>query len=448
MTVPHLFGNESGFIKRNFLDDNFSSISNSVPLVSVLNYGAIADGNPSTGTGTDNSAAFTSAISYANANSLAVYVPSGVYILRSQVSVPSNVRLYGDGMYRTFLIAPNTFNGNGLLIANGAGGPPTIIENLCILGQTSTGAGATSTGINAAANAVILHHIWCGGFLVQFRLSGTDVHATDVWADVSLASGYGFVIDNGGNTLTDFVAFNCYIGVYVASAGYWSTTQPELGVTIINGDIIQCGLSGVTLDTALNTSVTDLKIQAGTATSQFTRDFITINNGSNINIENIACNFGGSVSLSNIGIRQTGSSYNLELSSISIQGAQTGYQINDMPFGSIVGCRARLCGRWGFEILGNSAALLMSNNQSMLNGGGQAGGYGAYRLSNSPSSGAWVISCNSGGDLGASSQYGMVITADSTASSKINLIGNGISGTATKYLLNGTVANITQTANV
>lgn len=416
--------------------------------VSVLDFGAVADGNTSTGAGTDNSAAFQTAVTYAQANSLAVFVPAGAYVLLSQVTVSSNVRLFGAGMYRTFLIAKTAFIGNGLLWAAGAGGPPTIIEHMAILGQTSTGAGVGSTGIRASSNATILHHIWCGGFSTQFRLDGTDQHATDCWADVSLASGVGFAIENVGVHLLDCVTFNCYTGILIDHTGAGPAAEPDVGVTIIGCEIIQAGYSGISMISAINTSVSDTKLHSPATASKFTRDFVTITDGLNITLSNVMGTFGNAVSTTCVGIRQTGQTQGLKVIGCNIMGADYGYQITNTPFGIVSNNAARGCRTWGFRVLGDSAGLSMTGNQSSFNGTTNATDGGGYWLSNSSGSGKWNVTSNSAGDFGVTSKYGFYIDANADASTRIGLGLNAVTNTTTAYTIVGTPANVTQTANI
>ena len=141
--------------------------------VSVLDFGAVANGNLNTGAGTDNSTFFQTAI-----NSLGVggtlFIPAGVYRLSSQINIPSNVTITGAGNYVTILVAPSAFNtASGLVRLNGTGGPPTVIENLCVSGQVG-GAGAASVGINSIANGSILRNLWVSGFKTNVVLGQSD----------------------------------------------------------------------------------------------------------------------------------------------------------------------------------------------------------------------------------------------------------------------------------
>lgn len=417
-------------------------------IVNVKDFGAVADGTLTTAAGTNNTTAFQAAMDYALANGKAVYIPAGVYSLTSQVTVGSGVRVYGDGMYRTYLITSSSFTGNGLIWAAGAGGPPTTIEHLSVLGATSTGAGAGSTGIRASSNAVIMRHLWCGGFTTMYRLDGTDQHATDCWADVALASGVGFTLENGSIHLLDCVTFNCYTGILVNGSLPWATAEPDIGVTIVGCKIIQSGYSGISMTGAINTSVSDTKIHSPTAASKFTRDFITIDGGSNITLKNVQCTFGNDVSTSCVGIRQTGETWNLKVIDCSVIGADYGYSFNNAVALICKGNSARGCRTWGFTIASGSVGAVVTNNQSFFNGTVNTTDGGGFYLTNSSTSGKWVVSSNSAWDFGSTSKYGFYINASSTTSSKINLATNVVTNTATQYYLVGTTSNITQTANL
>lgn len=416
--------------------------------VSVLDFGAVADGNLSTGAGTDNSAAFQAAFDWANSNEKLVYIPAGKYVLRSQVTVASNVRVVGAGMYRTILIAPNTFTGNGLLWATGAGGPPTIMENMALLGQTGTGAGAGSTGIRSSSNATLLHHVWVGGFLTQFRLDGTDCHATDCWADVSLSSGTGFAIENIGISLHQCVTFNCYTGILLNHTGAGPAAEPDGGVTISDCEIIQAGFSGISLVSPQNVVISNVRMHSPTATSKFTRDFITVDGGGIVTISDVQCTFGSATSTSCVGIRQTGETWSLTVKGCTITGADYGYSLANAPYSVISGNTARGCRTWGFRVIDGSPSMVMNGNQSMYNGTSSATDGGGYYLTNGAASYVWSVCGNSAVDGGSQSKYGFNITASATATSTINLSSNIVSLTTNKYNITGTVANVRQTANL
>lgn len=409
-------------------------------------WGTVADGNASTGAGTDNRTAFQAALTYANTVAGMLHTKQGIYAVSDQLTVGTNVRWSGDGMYRTVITTPATFsNSDGLIKANGVGGPPTIIENMAVL---CPGAAGFGVGINAAANAVVLRHIWGGGFYATFLLSGTDNTATDVWADVSTSAGIGFLITNGGNTLTDFHTFNCYQGLFVDASAYWTGTEPDLGLIISNGDIIQSGFSGITLNKALNTIVSNVKIHSPTNVSKFTRDFVTITDGTNITLDNVQGTFSATVSASNIGFRQTGNTDNLKVVNCSATGSLTGMTLSNAVSSTIANNTFRNCAAWGADINGSNLGLVFKGNQASSCGTTNVSGFGGFNFTNAATSRAWIIANNHASDTGTQTQFGFKLTANVTATSKINLIGNAVSNTTTPYSLGGTVANITQTANI
>jgi hypothetical protein len=182
-------------------------------MVSVQDFGAIADGNISTGLGTNNSPMFKAAIDALGAGGC-LYIPSGKYILASQVAVPSDFTITGAGTYQTFLIAPTAFNSDGLLKLNGAGGQPTTISDLCVGGQLG-GAGASSIGINSVANGVFLRNLWLTGFKINVNLGATDNFLLDSVSEVPVASGTGIQITSPDVTVANCVTYDCYVGLLV-----------------------------------------------------------------------------------------------------------------------------------------------------------------------------------------------------------------------------------------
>ena len=156
-------------------------------VVSVKDFGAVADGDFATGAGTDNTAAFQAAINSLTSpgnGGRALYVPAGVYKLVSQITVPSGLSIIGDGMWNSVLFCPNAFaNTGGLVRLNGTGGPPTIISKLGILAQV--GGAFSGYGLVSVANGVFIDTVWVNGFGVGIQLSSSDNFLTNFAAELS-----------------------------------------------------------------------------------------------------------------------------------------------------------------------------------------------------------------------------------------------------------------------
>lgn len=75
---------------------SYSMITGAV--ANILDYGAVADYNTSTGAGTNNAAAIQAAITAVNtAGGGAVYIPAGKYRIDSSLTIPFGVSIFGEG---------------------------------------------------------------------------------------------------------------------------------------------------------------------------------------------------------------------------------------------------------------------------------------------------------------------------------------------------------------
>lgn len=412
--------------------------------VNVLDFGAVADGNLSTGAGTNNSPFFQAALDYCQANQKSLFIPAGNFVLRSQVLVSKSgttlmTRVVGAGMYRTILIGPNTFTGDGLLKCQ-AGGPPTIVEHMAILGQVSTGAGAGSVGLSLSGNANLAQHVWIGGFSTQFVLSGTDCRCIDCWADVSLASGTGFGFSNGSNSLLDCTVFNCYVGINIY--GGWTGLEPDIGIQITNCNLIQCGYSGITItNAAKNVFINNVMMHTPTATSKFSRDFITIDNGcSNIVINEMTGTFGNDQSSSNTGIAINGQPTNITISNCNITGSNIAVDV-DQPLGLVVTGNQFFANKLGgFRMTGGGpAAVSITGNVARANGNSTA--YAAntsfgFWLKHDNSAGSWSVANNSSIDYSGKQYYSFYLEHTNNAY-EIAFTGNSAQSDGVEYSYNG-----------
>lgn len=408
--------------------------------ISVLDFGAVADGNPSSGAGTDNSPFFQAALNFCQTNNKALYVPAGNYVLRSQVTLGNQNRIFGDGMYRTILIAPTSFTGNGLLRLNGAGGPPSLVENMAILGQISGGAGVGSSGLALSANAALAQSVWIGGFSNQFLIQGTDCNCIDCWADVSLSSGTGFAFTNGGNSLLGCTVFNCYVGIDIQ--GGWTGAEPDIGIQITNCNLIQCGFSGITItNAAQNVFINNVMMHSPTAVSKFTRDFVTIDNGcENIMINQLTATFGNAKSDTTIGVIVNGQPTNVSLTNSSIEGCLIGCQMNQ-PLGLVVsGNQFSKNKLGGFRLDGGGPGAIAITGNVALNNGDAASfaantSYGFY-LDHKASAGPWSVTGNSSINF-TSIQYYAFYLNHTNNTYEVAFTGNSAQSDGVNFSYNG-----------
>lgn len=114
-------------------------------IVSVKQYGAVGDGS------TDDTGAIKAAVASApaaGASVLNVYFPSGVYAIRSAITIPSNIRLFGDGessvVYQTK---------TGLNVFQGGGTAGSMASNITVEKLRFRGSGGfqTNYGLNLSS---------------------------------------------------------------------------------------------------------------------------------------------------------------------------------------------------------------------------------------------------------------------------------------------------------
>jgi hypothetical protein len=93
------------------------------PYISALDYGAVADGNLSTGAGTDNTSALTAAVASAIAANKPLLIPAGVYKTLDNISFVG-ARVYGHGVNKTYIMCGDvtkdvvTVGGGGAYLAD------------------------------------------------------------------------------------------------------------------------------------------------------------------------------------------------------------------------------------------------------------------------------------------------------------------------------------------
>jgi hypothetical protein len=101
---------------------SFRNADNLEGIVSVLQFGAVGDYNPATGTGTDDTAAIQAAVNAAQAaNGTTVLMPQGTYKISAPISIVSPVSIIG--MAGATIIAPNFATGSAFQIVPPSGWP-------------------------------------------------------------------------------------------------------------------------------------------------------------------------------------------------------------------------------------------------------------------------------------------------------------------------------------
>tara|TARA_R110000868_G_scaffold362186_1_gene624282 strand:+ start:799 stop:2427 length:1629 start_codon:yes stop_codon:yes gene_type:complete len=412
-------------------------------VVSVLDFGAVADGNAGSGAGTDNTAAFQNAIDFivSNANlSGALFIPAGIYKISSQISVPANVYIYGDGGFQSVLFAPTAFNSDGLVKFNGIGGAPSEIHNVAILGQVG-GTGASSIGLNLAANGSFGFGIWAQGFQTAIQLASSSVFLYDSVIDQNQSNATGLNITSGSTIASNIQIYNNYVGVGV------SAPFGDGPVTLSNIQVVQCPYIGISINTASNVQLDNCSVGSQVGGS-FAFGGIYIANSSNINISNFIGRLTPTQTSGNAGITSVGSS-KISISNSVISNFYRGISIQN---GSEISIDNNICSNnYDIGIYASGAdRVIISSNNCNNNGGGTSnvGIYSDNTAANALHNLVGNICTNLSG--GGPQNTGLYINlANNGASSGFtNIVGNMVRYNNTNQIsLNGLLANINQSGN-
>ena len=205
-------------------------------------YGDVADGNYSTGTGTDNGPIFQKALGTCGLRATQfttapnrLLTLSGVYKVLTPVSVGDNINWLGRGKFATVLYAPTAFaNTAGLIQINGPGSYPTRFSGFAVGGQVG---GAGGVGILSSKNACFMDDLWVTAF----------------------TSNPGIIISSTDNFLSQFSVELCAYGVQVTSSD----------VNITDGTLYQNTLDGIFVGNDSGPGETD----PGRVTIENVRDF-------------------------------------------------------------------------------------------------------------------------------------------------------------------------------
>lgn len=323
--------------------------------VSVLDFGAVADGNLNTGAGTDNTAFFQAAINALGATGV-LFVPAGVYRLSSQITVPSDFTIRGAGNYCTVLVAPAAFNdATGLIKLNGSGGPPTTIEDLAISGQVG-GAGAASVGINSIANGVFLRNLWVSSFKTNVVLGQTDNFLLDSAIEESVAGGTGVSIISPDVTVANCILYHCYVGLAVTSVPFLDGT-----ISISNVRTAACTFMGFNLTSSSNIQLSNCSAGHNNTTA-YTAAGLYMNGCTNVVVTGFIARLGGGPSTTATGI-QVQSCGNIVITGSQITSFLDGINISGTTTGVVVkGNQSTSNGARGIFVSGGDQILISGNH--------------------------------------------------------------------------------------
>jgi hypothetical protein len=156
---------------------SFSMISGA--LVNIIDYGAKGDSNGTPGNGTDNTTAIQAAVTYANANGLSVYLPSGTYRITAPINftgIQAKSDFIGESNFNTVIYADFTSVTSvaALSVAN-TNSPRAYVgfKNFQLLGKST----ANVSGIysNYGSEFTDFQNVWVRNFYNGFVLA-TNYH--------------------------------------------------------------------------------------------------------------------------------------------------------------------------------------------------------------------------------------------------------------------------------
>lgn len=411
-------------------------------VVSVKDFGAVADGNLNLGTGTNNSPMFQAAINALGAGGV-LFVPAGVYLLTSQITVPSDFTIRGAGNYATILVAPAAFNNaTGLIRLNGVGGPPTIIENLAVSGQVG-GAGAASVGIYSVANGVFLRNLWVSAFKTNVILGQTDNFLLDSAVEESVAGGTGVSIVSPDVTVANCVIYHCFLGLAISAVPFLDGT-----ISISNVRTIACTSIGFYLTASSNINLSNCSAGHNNLTG-LTSAGLYMNGCSNVIVTSFIARLGGGQSTTGIGIQIQGSS-GVIVSASESTSFLDGINISGSTAVSVTGSQFNSNRRYGIYEAGNDQVTLLGN-ECYGNGTGVAADAGIHS-ENTIGFGVVNIISNICSQVGGGFQdYGIYasLTDNGGSTGVTNLTGNICQYNNTSdILLAGKTNRITMSGNI
>lgn len=243
-------------------------------VVSIKDFGAVGDFVPSTGAGTDCTAAFIAACAAGSGNR-AIYVPPGKYRVNSTISTTNPVSFYGDSpeSCRIYFYDCDGFEYN----ATGVDGSSQISFEGVALVTTAKGtrtavkitrSSSTNTSLITNFKDVafvggdiyddVPSHTWPGevsSYALEW-LVGVDGTQCDSFSAESVyvrgrsnAHTTGFPIATRGFLLRDTTyVYTKFLRLFFLEAGFYVTGQSE-GVRFGGGDVVACNRGYVSMDT-------------------------------------------------------------------------------------------------------------------------------------------------------------------------------------------------------
>jgi hypothetical protein len=415
--------------------------------VSVMDFGAVADGNVTSDTGTNNSSAFNAALTYASSiGAGAVYIPNGTYKLNTVITIPQGVTLRGAGRHCTTLFAPASFNTTGGIVAFGAG---TVSHGICDLALLAppggvVGTGTSGVGIYASRNGTFIERVWVAGYNINILLANTDIFVLDSTIEECTTAGIGIDMNASANDIT---IANCEVFACAnTSIRIKDTTNTDGTINISNVRMLDVRTTGIqVIDSSCPVQISNCSAGGTSATTNVTGAGIAIDNADNVAITNFVCRIGsGLKSTTGCGILISNSSTNVTIVGGEIQAMLDGIQSVGSNEIVITGINCSSNGRRGIYINGGGRVTVTGVH---CYGNGTAGGTtdaGIFDTNNTANAEHLFTGCHCSQDGSGVQDYGFYI--DIGAASCITyLIGcMAVNNNTADFSKNGVTANISR----
>ena len=328
-------------------------------VVSLFDFGAVADGDYNAGTGTNNTPMVQAAIDSLVPNGgTALYIPPGMFRLASPVSVPSGVTIIGAGMWSSLFFCAAAFGDlAGLIKINGTGGYPTCITGIGVITQNG---GAGGSGIVSTKNGVFLDQIWVNGFTGGYgiRLSSTDNFLNNFASEIC-AVGVG--VTESHVNVTHGTVFSCPQGLLVGNNASGETGR----VTVTSVRATQCGQSGFVISSGKNVTLSACGA-AHPNDGQFVNGGVIIESSSSVIVQGFSGSLGGTPTNVGTGIKATNST-DIIIVGCETKGFRDGIVSNGCNRITISDSQARGNSRRGIWLSGGDR-VMASSNIAMANG--------------------------------------------------------------------------------
>jgi hypothetical protein len=414
-------------------------------VVSVMDFGAVADGNLGTDTGTNNSPAFNAALAYASSiGAGSVYIPNGNYKLITAVTIPQGVTLRGAGRHCTTLFAPASFNTTGGIINFGVG---TVSHGLCDLALLAppggiVGTGTSGVGIYGNRNGTFIERVWVAGYNINILLANTDIFVLDSVIEECTPNGIGIDMNSVAN---DINIANCVIfAIANTSIRIQDGLNTDGTINISNVRMLDVRTNGIQiLNSAVPVQISNCSAAGLSATTNVTGSGIAVDNSSNVSISNFVCRVGTNTrSTSGVGIRIVAGSSNVTIVGGEIQSMLDGIQSIGANEVVITGVNCSFNSRRGLYINGGGR-ITVTGMHCYDNGtvGGTTDA-GIFDTNNTPNAEHIFTGCHASQDGGGVQDYGFFIDVGDLTSIS-NLTGcMALNNNTANFSENGIVANI------